>query len=301
MRKEVRIGLFAAAVTAAAVFTVEFLKGKDIFSKTDTYYIIYPSVDGVDVSTAVTVGGYTAGRVSDVEYNPETMNYTVTVSVSREFTFPDDSRMEVYSSDIMGTRKIRIAAGSSNTTAESGDTIRGVIEPDILSSLAGSIEPVAAGLDTLVRGLNRTVESVNLILDENSRDRINSILGNMEAITENLSLTASTFRDKNPEIRQIITRLSSISARLDSAAVSAAGTLDNAEAVTASLRDARIGETVESIHSLVLKLQDPSGSLGRLIVSDSLYNSLTQLSNDLDSLVRKIEDDPKRYIKISVF
>lgn len=301
MRKEVRIGLFAAAVTAAAVFTVEFLKGKDIFSKTDTYYIIYPSVDGVDVSTAVTVGGYTAGRVSDVEYNPETMNYTVTVSVSREFTFPDDSRMEVYSSDIMGTRKIRIAAGSSNTTAESGDTIRGIIEPDILSSLAGSIEPVAAGLDTLVRGLNRTVESVNLILDENSRDRINSILGNMEAITENLSLTASTFRDKNPEIRQIITRLSSISARLDSAAVSAAGTLDNAEAVTASLRDARIGETVESIHSLVLKLQDPSGSLGRLIVSDSLYNSLTQLSNDLDSLVRKIEDDPKRYIKISVF
>lgn len=301
MRKEVRIGLFAAAVTAAAVFTVEFLKGKDIFSKTDTYYIIYPSVDGVDVSTAVTVGGYTAGRVSDVEYNPETMNYTVTVSVSREFTFPDDSRMEVYSSDIMGTRKIRIAAGSSNTTAESGDTIRGVIEPDILSSLAGSIEPVAAGLDTLVRGLNRTVESVNLILDENSRDRIYSILGNMEAITENLSLTASTFRDKNPEIRQIITRLSSISARLDSAAVSAAGTLDNAEAVTASLRDARIGETVESIHSLVLKLQDPSGSLGRLIVSDSLYNSLTQLSNDLDSLVRKIEDDPKRYIKISVF
>ena len=301
MRKEVRIGLFAAAVTAAAVFTVEFLKGKDIFSKTDTYYIIYPSVDGVDVSTAVTVGGYTAGRVSDVEYNPETMNYTVTVSVSREFTFPDDSRMEVYSSDIMGTRKIRIAAGSSNTTAESGDTIRGVIEPDILSSLAGSIEPVAAGLDTLVRGLNRTVESINLILDENSRDRINSILGNMEAITEDLSLTAGTFRDKNPEIRQIITRLSSISARLDSAAVSAAGTLDNAEAVTASLRDARIGETVESIHSLVLKLQDPSGSLGRLIVSDSLYNSLTQLSNDLDSLVRKIEDDPKKYIKISVF
>ena len=301
MRKEVRIGLFAAAVTAAAVFTVEFLKGKDIFSKTDTYYIIYPSVDGVDVSTAVTVGGYTAGRVSDVEYNPEAMNYTVTVSVSREFTFPDDSRMEVYSSDIMGTRKIRIAAGNSNTTAASGDTIRGVIEPDILSSLAGSIEPVAAGLDTLVRGLNRTVESVNLILDKNSRDRINSILGNMEAITEDLSLIAGTFRDKNPEIRQIITRLSSISARLDSATVSAAGTLDNAEAVTASLRDARIGETVESIHSLVLKLQDPSGSLGRLIVSDSLYNSLTQLSNDLDSLVRKIEDDPKKYIKISVF
>ena len=75
MRKEVKTGLYAVIVITVTLIAVEFLKGKDIFSKTDTYYIIYPSVDGVDVSTAVTVGGYTAGRVSDVEYNPERMDW----------------------------------------------------------------------------------------------------------------------------------------------------------------------------------------------------------------------------------
>ena len=82
MRKEIKTGLFAVIILAATLFTVEYLKGKDVFSKTTTYYIIYPSVDGLEVSTAVTAGGYQAGRVSGLSYNRESMDYTVEVSIS---------------------------------------------------------------------------------------------------------------------------------------------------------------------------------------------------------------------------
>ena len=110
-----------------------------------------------------------------------------------------------------------------------------------------------------------------------------------------------TFSKGSVEISGIITRLHSVSASLDSAAAAAVGTVRNTEAVTASLLDAEPGAAVDSIRSLVEKLQDPRGSIGMLITSDSLYNSLTRLSNDLDSLVRGIKKDPKKYIKISVF
>lgn len=40
MRKEVKTGLYAVIVIAVTLIAVEFLKGKDIFSRTDTYYII---------------------------------------------------------------------------------------------------------------------------------------------------------------------------------------------------------------------------------------------------------------------
>lgn len=186
MKKEIKTGLFAVIVLAATLFVVEYLRGKDIFSKTDTYYIIYPTVDGVDISTAVTLGGYQAGRVSDMRYNGQTMDYTVTVSVSREFPIPEDSRMDVYSSDIMGTRKIRIVPGTSRTTASSGDTLRGSIETDMISSLAQSITPVTARLDTLVAGLNRTVTSVNAILDEDNRNSISKVIDNLTAMSEDL-------------------------------------------------------------------------------------------------------------------
>lgn len=301
MKKEIKTGLFAVIVLAATLFVVEYLRGKDIFSKTDTYYIIYPTVDGVDISTAVTLGGYQAGRVSDMRYNGQTMDYTVTVSVSREFPIPEDSRMDVYSSDIMGTRKIRIVPGTSRTTASSGDTLRGSIETDMISSLAQSITPVTARLDTLVAGLNRTVTSVNAILDEDNRNSISKVIDNLTAMSEDLAATASAIRGKNPDIEQIITNLNTITASLDSAAAAAVNTVVNAEAVTATLRDARLGETIDSIRTLAIKLQDPSGSIGKLITTDSLHNSLNRLANDLDSLVRGIEADPKKYIKISVF
>ena len=72
-------------------------------------------------------------------------------------------------------------------------------------------------------------------------------------------------------------------------------------AVSSGLKDAPIQKTADSIYSLVSRIQNPDGSIGKLLVSDSLYNSLTRLSNSLDSLVSDISRDPKKYIKISIF
>lgn len=301
MRIEVKTGLYAVIIIAATLFIVEFLRGKDIFSKNNTYYIIYPSVDGIEVSTAVTVGGFPAGRISEIQYNRESADYTVQFSISRQFSIPEDSRMLIYSSDILGTKKIKVAAGTSSVPASAGDTLTGGFEADMLSTLAGSISPVAAGLDTLIQNLNTAVTSVNLLLSESNREQVSALLSTLSSTADDLSVLSGTLRDRSPEISDIILRLNSISAALDSAAASAGNTLANAEEITAGLRDAGLGAAVDSIRILTGRLQDPSGSIGRLITSDSLYNSITRLSNDLDSLIRGIKEDPKKYIKISVF
>ena len=301
MRIEVKTGLYAVIIIAATLFIVEFLRGKDIFSKNNTYYIIYPSVDGIEVSTAVTVGGFPAGKISEIQYNRESADYTVQVSISRQFSIPEDSKMVIYSSDILGTKKIKVAAGTSSVPASAGDTLTGGFEADMLSTLAGSISPVAAGLDTLIQNLNTAVTSVNLLLSESNREQVSALLSTLSSTADDLSVLSGTLRDRSPEISDIILRLNSISAALDSAAASAGNTLANAEEITAGLRDAGLGAAVDSIRILTGRLQDPSGSIGRLITSDSLYNSITRLSNDLDSLIRGIKEDPKKYIKISVF
>ena len=46
---------------------------------------------------------------------------------------------------------------------------------------------------------------------------------------------------------------------------------------------------------------DPDGTVGQLINNDSMYNSVDSLLSDIDELVRKIQENPKKYIKISVF
>ena len=294
MRKEIKTGVFAVIVLAVALFMIEFLKGKDIFSRNNTYYIIYPSVEGLSVSTGVTVGGYAAGIISDIEYNRQTMNYTVSASISREFDIPKDSYIEVYSSDILGTRKLRVRMGSSSVMASSGDTLRGCVEADMLSAITGS-------LDSLMRSIGTTVESVNLILDEENRAEVRQLLKRLNSTAGNLDRISAMLQSKSPDIETLLSNLSSISATLDSAATAINGTAANAEAITASLKEADLTGMTDSIRSLAGRLQDPDGSIGKLMSSDSLYNALTALSNDLDSLVNNIRKDPKKYIKISIF
>ena len=294
MRKEIKTGLFAVIVLAVALFMIEFLKGKDIFSRNNTYYIIYPSVEGLSVSTGITVGGYAAGIVSDIVYNRQTMDYTVSASISREFDIPKDSYIEIYSSDILGTRKLRVRMGTSSVMASSGDTLRGCVEADILSSVTGS-------LDSLMRSIGTTVESVNLILDEENRAEVRQLLKRLNSTAGNLDRVSAMLQSKSPDIETLLSNLSSISATLDSAATAINGTAANAEAITASLKEADLTGMTDSIRSLAGRLQDPDGSIGKLMYSDSLYNALTALSNDLDSLVNNIRKDPKKYIKISIF
>lgn len=301
MRKEVKTGLYAVIVIAVTLIAVEFLKGKDIFSRTDTYYIICREVDGLEISTPVTVGGFHAGRISDIEYNRESMDYTVTISMSREFEFPEDSRMTAYSSDILGTKKIKVVAGTSSVPASSGDTLQSGSEADMLSSIAESIQPAVSGLDSLIRNINRAVSSVNLIMDEDNRAAVKDILLKLDSTASSLAALSSAINGSSPEITGIISRIGSITVSLDSAAASAGNAIANAEEVTASLRDAQLGAMADSLRALLVRMQDPSGSIGRLLTSDSLHNSVTRLSNDLDSLVRSIRNDPKKYIKISVF
>ena len=294
MRKEIKTGLFAVIVLAVALFMIEFLKGKDIFSRNNTYYIIYPSVEGLSVSTGITVGGYAAGIISDIEYNRQTMNYTVSASISREFDIPKDSYIEVYSSDILGTRKLRVRMGASSVMASSGDTLRGCVEADMLSSITGS-------LDSLMRSIGTTVESVNLILDEENRAEVRQLLKRLNSTAGNLDRVSAMLQSKSPDIETLLSNLSSISATLDSAATAISGTAANAEAITASLNEADLKGMTDSIRSLAGRLQSPDGSIGKLMRSDSLYNTLTALSSDLDSLVNSIRRDPKKYIKISIF
>lgn len=294
MRKEIKTGLFAVIVLAVVLFMIEFLKGRDIFSRNNTYYIIYPSVEGLSVSTGVTVGGYAAGIVSNIAYNRQTMDYTVSASISREFEIPEDSYIEIYSADILGTRKLRVRMGSSSVMASSGDTLRGCMETDMITSITGS-------LDSLMKSIGTTVESVNLILDEENRSEVRQLLKRLNNTAGNLDKVSAMLQSKSPDIETLLSNLSSISTTLDSAVTAISGTAANAEAVTASLREADLAGMTDSIRSLAGRLQDPDGSIGKLMDSDSLYNALTALSNDLDSLINNIRKDPKKYIKISIF
>ncbi|MDP2723851.1 MAG: MCE family protein, partial [Bacteroidales bacterium] len=64
---------------------------------------------------------------------------------------------------------------------------------------------------------------------------------------------------------------------------------------------ANINTTLLDMQVLLQSIQDGKGTLGQLMVNDSLYNQLTNSAASLDSLLLDVKANPKRYVKFSVF
>ena len=78
-------------------------------------------------------------------------------------------------------------------------------------------------------------------------------------------------------------------------------TMTDVNDIVSSLDENDIKDLIASFRIFLENINDPEGTVGKLLNNDSIYNSVDSLLNDVDILVRKIQENPKKYIKISVF
>ena len=52
---------------------------------------------------------------------------------------------------------------------------------------------------------------------------------------------------------------------------------------------------------LLENVNDPDGTLGKLLRDDSIYFSVDSLLNTVEEFIGKVQENPKKYIRISVF
>jgi phospholipid/cholesterol/gamma-HCH transport system substrate-binding protein len=126
-------------------------------------------------------------------------------------------------------------------------------------------------------------------------------LANLNRTLANAAQLSNSLNGISPELEGIVANLEILSKGLAGSAGDIQGSLENVNEITSQLSQAQLGAAVESLKSLVEKLQDPNGSVGKLLATDSLHSSVNALLKDLDILVQRITENPKKYIKVSVF
>ena len=73
------------------------------------------------------------------------------------------------------------------------------------------------------------------------------------------------------------------------------------DAFANQLRRSEIDSLVFSVRNLSESIQKPEGTVGKLLNDGNVYESVDSLVNQLNDLVQKIKENPKKYMKISVF
>ena len=299
--KEFKIGVFVVVVLTASFFVINYLRGKDIFNKEIEIVSEYPDVAGLVESAPVFIKGFKAGKVSEVAYDSETELFKVTCSVKKEFRIPADSKMTIYAVDIMGGKGVKIDLGNSDVAVEDGGALAPAFEAGLLDGLAAGLEPLMTKVGNTLDSLSVTVSGINAMLSESNRHSIARTLAHLEKTMRDVNGIAAAVNGRSEEISAFIVNLENISLKLGSMVEKADTLVGEAGEVVATLNESDIEALVSSFQTLLMNINDPDGTVGKLLVDGSVYDSVDELLRDVDSLVKKIQENPKKYLKISVF
>lgn len=302
MKREVKVGIFAIAVLLVGWGVIRFLKGADIFSSTNTYYAYYTQVGGIQPASHVMIYGVNVGAVSKVtlDADPE-KGVEVEFTVNKRYKIPVDSKARIFSDGIMGGKAIEIVYGDSPEYVPKNGTIASASATDLMAIADTEIDFINEKISIVVDGLSQTLEGVNALLEANT-ESLTSIMKNVDGVTGNVNTMLSNERE---HLEQALASLSEFSQSLGDNAEEVDGIIDNMHTLSQSLASANLVEELENvvghINGILATIENEKGSVGRLLNDAALYDNLSSASNNLSSLLTDLQENPHRYINVSVF
>ena len=290
--KEVQIALVAVFGLVILFFGMKFLKGLSIFSKGNTYVVLFDNVTGLSASSPVYVNGVKVGTVTSIDCDYTHPDKIVaSVGLDEQLTLPQGTQAEIVS-DLLGNVRLELKLGDVTAARLAvGDTIVGGMQSGLMSKASDMVPQI----EKMLPKLDSILASVNALLADPTLSRS---LHNVEDITAGLTTTAG-------ELNKLTV---SLNRQLPAIMSKANGVMANADTLTHNLSTldlastmAKVDQTLRNVEQMTAKLNSNEGTLGLLMRDAELYNNLNSTMAHADSLMIDLKSHPKRYVHFSVF
>jgi phospholipid/cholesterol/gamma-HCH transport system substrate-binding protein len=310
--KEFKVGF--TFITAVLIFVWGFnlLKGTDMLSKGRYFYAVYNRVDGLTPDNRVLINGLAVGKVSRLTLMPETNKILVEIYLRDEIQIPENSIARIHGTDLLGSKAIEIQLGNAKQYAVSYDTLQSEVEQALLDQVNEQVEPLKLKAIALINSVDSVMSVIQSIFNEGTRsnlhatiERITNILINAERTTSTLDTILSAEKIR---VRNIMKNIESISTNLEANNENINSIFTNLAILSDSLASAEIPQTMHDaqdaiarLNAITDKINDGDGTIGQLLTNDSLYIYLENSTNSLNLLLEDIRENPKKYVKFSIF
>lgn len=290
--RELWIGTLVIATVAVLYFGVNYLKGINIFNPTNYYYVKFDRVNGLSVSSPITIKGYKIGLIKDIIYNYDDPKDGIVVVLQVD----DDLRIPVNSQAVLTSELLGGANVSLNLNAEmngvfykKGDTIPSFIDDGIMATVTAEIMP---RVQSIVPQLDSLLVSLKVIAGDQA---IQKSLGNIQRLTANLeSASVSLNGMMKNDVPVIMKNVNTITT--DFSKVSA-----NLSHVDFQATMKRVDNTLANLQTITDKVNRGEGTVGMLLNDKTLYNNLANTAGSANELLIDLKANPKRYVQFSLW
>lgn len=297
--KEVKIGITVIVALAMLICGINFLKGINLFQKSNLYYVAFNDISGLGISNPVYANGYRIGIVRTIEYDyNKPGNVYVGIEVEDNIHITQGSYAEL-EAQMLGGVTMNIMLGQSPISLSPGDTIKGGPKISALDKVGQTIPQ----LQNMMPKIDSILTSINSLL---SNPALQQTLTNAALLSEQLKTTTNGINTLlNGKVASIAANLEPttknlqhLSYKLDSIDYNSAinninNTLTQLQKTTTTL-DHAVNTTMD-------KINQPNSTLGLLLNDRTLYDNINRNLISSDSLLNDLRLHPKRYVHFSIF
>ena len=137
---EIMVGLFVALGLAALLMLAMKVSNLTEFSRGDGYTVTayFDNIGGLKVRSPVTMAGVRIGRVSDIGFDQERYQASVTITIRPQFSrIPTDTSASIYTAGLLGEQYIALLPGGEEKYLVEGKEIRLTQSAVVLEELIG--------------------------------------------------------------------------------------------------------------------------------------------------------------------
>lgn len=315
--RKIRLGIFVIISSALLLFLVIYFTAKELFEKTDTYYVSYQdeSVSGMEVGSPVKYLGINVGTISDIQIDPDDItSIVVELSLDHGTPIKEDTKADITSLGITGQKAIEIRGGTNEA-----DVLKpgSYIKPgsSLSSEISGKAEVIAEKVENVLNNLQvfthpDTLDKITQMLDNFSRLANNAdhtILKLDTIISQNENDFRSTMVKANKISESLLASSQNIETTVQqiedlAGSDSIQDIIGNTREVTQTLKETNFSQLIEDLantaqrtQELLIKVDDDINKSGQSIV-ESQRLLRTTLRN-LEEASRKINNNPSVLIR----
>jgi len=302
MSKELKTGIVVLVVLAMSFWGYSFLKGENIFQSNNRQFkVAYSNIAGLSKSSLVTINGLKVGKVDEILFNPDSTkrgSLIVLFSMDDPFEFSKKSIVKIYSPSPLGGSNLAIIPDYTGENAISGDVLQGEIESSLFTSIGERLDPIQTKLEHVIVSADTLFKNINDILDQRTIQSVKNSVRTLEqslvdvrttiqAVNGIMDATSVDLKETMRYSRNFAENLSNVS-----------DTLVNAD-LGKIMREAEV--TLLTVNSLLKGIDEGKGSLGKFVNDNAMYDNLTNVSKELEQLLREMKLNPKRFVHFSLF